>query len=76
MTKDQANYIRRAMGSARGDDLERAESAFSGRPDLLDTLYGASGKTRREILEEYRTHRKRHDDAVASLEAYFAMVGV
>lgn len=50
--------IKRAMENARGDDLERAKAAFRNCTETeLDSEYGQSGKTRREILKEYESHR-------------------
>ena len=47
-----------ALRTYRGDDLERAMSAFGGlSDDEMGLQYGKSGKTCLEILEGYRTHR-------------------
>ncbi len=48
-----------ALSCLSSDDLERAERAFTGFSEAeLDMQFGASGKTRREILQSYRDHRK------------------
>ena len=49
----------RIVLDALGDDLERAEMAFSGlSPEQLQEEYGQSGKTKAQLLEEYRRGRK------------------
>ena len=53
-----AEKLRRIVDNARGDDLERAERCFAGMSEAeMDMPYGQSGKTRREILEDYRRER-------------------
>jgi hypothetical protein len=67
---DPATKLRRIVADAKGDDLERAERAFVGAsPALLDRQYGESGKTRREILAEYRREREEWAAAHALLES-------
>ena len=57
IAKPERDLILRALQAYRGDDLERAERAFAGLSDAqLDRPYGQSGKTCRQILEEYREH--------------------
>lgn len=48
-------YVMRALERAKGDDLE---------PYRLDEQWGESGRTRREILEEYRNDREQWERAV------------
>ncbi len=55
MHEAEIQYIYSALGRARGDDLERAECAFRGMTAVaMDEQYGQSGRTRQQILDEYR----------------------
>lgn len=65
MEKERQFIIDR-MKSARGDDLYRAECAFRGHN--LDELYGQSGRTKRQILEEYRQFDNEWIEAMKWLE--------
>lgn len=61
-------YIKRAMSSYRGDDLERANIAFGRLSEKeLGEQHGQSGKTRREIWQSYKDERAAHDAAMAWL---------
>ena len=60
--KDLRHYI----AKAKGDDLERAELFFKGAD--LDRQHGDSGKTRRQVLQEYRNERARWQAANDLLE--------
>lgn len=63
-----ADYVRRAMSSRRGDDLERANCAFRRMSDKeLDKPYGMSGKTAREVWQEYKDDRDTHEQVQAWL---------
>jgi hypothetical protein len=63
-----SDYIRRAMESYKGDNLERATRAFAGLSDKqMGEQYGQSGKTCREILDEYRVDRDTHYAAMDAL---------
>jgi hypothetical protein len=53
------------LKGARGDDLERAQMAFGNMSDQeLDTVYGSSGKTCREILAGYQKNREEINAAI------------
>ncbi len=52
-----------ALEQHRGDDLERATRAFAGVD--MSQQHGFSGRTRQEILDEYRAHADLVDQAVA-----------
>jgi hypothetical protein len=58
-TKAQiVDYIQRAIHDRTGDDLERARAAFNWcTPEEMNQKYGASGKTRAEILGGYEQER-------------------
>lgn len=57
MTKQTVEIIRRALQQYRGDDLERASVAFRGlSPKEMQTHYGASRRTRQQILDGYQQH--------------------
>lgn len=46
-----------ALECFRGDNLQRAQSAFRGLSEqAMDEMYGQSGKTRWEILKGYQEH--------------------
>lgn len=46
-----------ALNNYLGDDLYRAKSAFRNcTPEQMQGLYGESGKTRQQIVDEYQTH--------------------
>lgn len=54
----------------RGDDLERAKAAFKYcTPKEMKQLYGQSGQTRQQILDEYQEHCDRVDEAVRWLKS-------
>jgi hypothetical protein len=49
----------------RSDDAIRARNAFRGlTPAQMTEEYGQSGKTRRQILEEYEAHERAVDAAI------------
>ena len=67
--QERADYIRRQLSNAGGDDLERAECAFRGMSEKeLDQQYGQSGNTCREILDGYRKKRQLHKESMDYLE--------
>jgi hypothetical protein len=46
-----------ALRQYRGDNLERARLAFANcTPEQMDSQYGESGQTRRQILAGYEEH--------------------
>ncbi|MEK6832771.1 MAG: hypothetical protein AABY32_01875 [Nanoarchaeota archaeon] len=51
--------ILKALNWATDDDLERAEMSFKNfTPAQMKEQHGSSGKTRQEILDEYRRERE------------------
>ena len=66
MTRKTKEIILRALQKERGDDLERAEREFKG-VDLSEEH--GHGKTRQQILDEYRKNRKEIDIAMAEVRA-------
>lgn len=54
--------ILKALAHYRGDDLERAEREFRGKPD---GMHGQSGQTRSEILGGCRAHVVKVEAAIA-----------
>lgn len=47
----------RALAQYEGDNLQRAQAAWRGlSPEEMNKPYGQSGKTRYQILDEYRQH--------------------
>lgn len=69
MNTKSKEIIRRAMSSACGDDLERANNQF-GRmsADQLKQKYGQSGKTCQEIWDSYKNSRVEWETANRELE--------
>lgn len=62
--------LRRIVADAKGDDLERARSAFRGMSERqLDQQHGQSGRTRRQILQGYEEDRAEYDGARRLLDA-------
>lgn len=69
MTPETQKVVKRALENAQGDDLYRARAAWDGLSDVgLDTEYGESGKTRRQILAEYEAHDAAIKAAKAELD--------
>lgn len=63
-TKQKARFVRQALDRASGDDLERANMAFGGMTDKqLDSQWGQSGRTARQIWQEYKDHRQEWTEA-------------
>ena len=62
---DAGTKLLRIVDSARGDDLERATRSFAHLSDgeLDERQHGASGMTRREILDDYRADRREWEAA-------------
>lgn len=63
------DYRKMAAGALRarkGDCTNRARAAFSGlRDDQTDAQYGESGRTRREILQDFEREDQKIDEAIA-----------
>jgi len=58
-----------ALSAYRGDDLYRAKANFKFLSDEeMDSMYGQSGKTRRQLLAEYEAFNQRITDAIAFVE--------
>ncbi|HEX4841342.1 MAG TPA: hypothetical protein VFV60_04180 [bacterium] len=65
MTAQTKQIILSALQQYRGDNYERAQSAFSGlTPTQMQEQHGQSGQTRQEILDGYRTHVKAVQQAI------------
>lgn len=63
-------YVLKILKGACGDDLERATSAFKNcSEETLDSEYGQSGKTCRQILKEYQDDRDKMKKAIAWVES-------
>ena len=59
-------FIINCIEQARGDDLYRAEQSFLGLTvDEMAEEYGESGRTRRQILDDYQSHYDKCDAAIA-----------
>lgn len=69
MTTQTIEYIRGALAHTKGNDLERANHFWRNATDQqLDAPYGNSGKTVRQIWQEYKDGRAVHDAAVREFE--------
>lgn len=61
--------LKRIIENAKGDDLERARRSFHGMSSRqLDEQHGQSGRTRRQILQEYEAERALYLQAAALVE--------
>lgn len=59
-----------ALERSRGDDAQRARMAFRGMShDQMNQQWGQSGKTCRQILDEYIAHDAKVDAALAWVKA-------
>lgn len=68
MTPTTRCIVLAALVQYRGDDYARATAAFRNcSPRQLDEQYGQSGKTKRQILEEYHAHVTSVDQAIAEI---------
>lgn len=57
MDDDIRDTIRSALSNYRGDDLERAKSAFRNfDAKQMQEQHGFSGKTRQQIVDGYEAH--------------------
>lgn len=69
MSIEAANYIRHVLSSCKGDDYERAKLAFGRMSESeLESQWGQSGRTPKQILAEYAEHRRKHEQAEAEFE--------
>ncbi len=69
MTAETKRTILRALQNYRGDDYERASHAFRGlTPEQMQQPYGHSGQTKQAILDGYRQHFQRVQDAIREVE--------
>ena len=72
-----AEVLRRAMQIAKGDDLERANHQFQNWDDAqLDAMYGQSGRTGREVWQDYKDDRAKWETANAFLEEMLKAKGL
>ena len=59
-----------ALAGRRGDDLERARTAFRGlSSEEMKRPHGYSGKTRAEVLAGYEADRARVEAAIAWVQS-------
>ena len=58
-------FVTKILIQSKGDDLERAEHAFKNYTEKqMDSEYGQSGKTARQILTDYRVDRTDINNAI------------
>lgn len=66
---DHQQLALQALENMRGDDLYRAQMAFAGMTDKeLNEQHGESGKTRLQIIQEYKDHDRRVAKAIQWLK--------
>ena len=69
MTPETKRYILGTLRNVQGDDLERAQMAFSHyTPEQMQKEWGQSGKTCQEILDSYLVERKRLEAIIKEME--------
>ncbi len=67
--QEEKDYVIHAMRNAKGDDLERANIAFGDFTEKeLDEPHGQSGRTRREVWQDYKDDRAKWYKAFHWLE--------
>jgi hypothetical protein len=70
MTKETKETVLIALQNYMGDDLERAKAAWKGlNSNAMNELYGKSGKTRQQILDEYQEHRDKVNIAIKEIQS-------
>lgn len=63
--KQYKDLILDALDQYKGDDLARAELAFKGMSEEeMNLPHGQSGRTRKEILDEYKEHNAKVNAAI------------
>ena len=68
--------LKRAVRQHRGDDLIRARIEFENyTEEQMNTYYGASNNTPRQILDDYEDHSKLCDEALAFIECLNTQAG-
>ena len=55
----------------RGDDLYRAQCAFGNcTPTEMNELYGESGQTRQQIIDGYKAHQQKCNEAIETVKRF------
>lgn len=68
MTKETKDLCLSGLERMRGDDYRRAKAAFRNHtPEQMETIYGFSGKTCQQILDEYSAHDEKVNRAIAEI---------
>ena len=68
--EERREFAIKSVRETRGDNYERAKMAFSGLPEeQMAKEYGESGKTRAEILAQYKRHTDNCAETIAWLES-------
>lgn len=66
-----ANMAIKGLEQMRGDDLARAERQFRDcTPQQMKQQWGQSGKTCQEVLDEYRAHATKINQAIEWVAAH------
>jgi len=70
MTKATKDLVLQGLSRLRGDDYERASHAFRAfTPTQMQEQHGQSGKTRQQILDDYRNYAKAVEAAIAEVKS-------
>ena len=70
MTSETKELIIRGLGALLSDDLARAKGTFRGLgEEEMNQPWGSSGKTRKEILQEYQARHDKIQKAMKEVEA-------
>lgn len=69
MNGDMKKLILRALSTYEGDDLIRAQRAFSNMtPEQMQEQHGCGGQTRQQIMDAYYDHSRACTEARAWVE--------
>ncbi len=70
MTNETKQLVLQTLKNNIGDDLYRAQLAFKGlSEEEMNTLYGMSGKTRQELINEYQKWEDKFNKAIKEIES-------
>lgn len=69
METETRKFIKSCIEQKRGDDLNRAKTAFANcTPEQMNEKYGESGQTRQQIIDGYKEREAKCDNAITEVE--------
>lgn len=69
MTEQTKNFIIRCVEDKRGDDYVRAKLDFKNyTPKQMKEQHGQSGRTRQEILDNYKQFNDKIDESIREIK--------